>query len=307
MRTSADTSRATERPSPSPKVPTAPGFGRRLLTWSALLAMAVAAVVGSNVFSLRDRLLGSALPDQVVPAASRVVGDSRAEASPDRTALRSSPWWQTVIDLEGTGNTTSAGFTIDARATDWRVTWSCTAGHLRVQVPGDPLALVDADCPQGVGHSERRGLTRLEVTAGGPWRVEVAQRIDTPLVEPPLPAMTAPGTTVLATGSFYKVDKVGAGSLSLYGQADGGYSVRLDDFWVNPGSSLQLRLSTAEEPRSSQDYLNSESQLLSTLDVTAGSLNYTAPVGVDPDGFRSVVVWSPSDNSVYAAARLEAP
>ena len=43
------------------------------------------------------------------------------------------------------------------------------------------------------------------------------------------------------------------------------------------------------------------------MDVTAGSLNYVAPGGVDPPAFRSVVVWSPLDKLVYAAAPLEPP
>jgi hypothetical protein len=147
----------------------------------------------------------------------------------------------------------------------------------------------------------------LEVTASAPWRIEVAQRIDLPLVEPRLPATTGPGSSTVATGTFTKVDKVASGRVTIYSQADGGYSVRLDDFWVTPKSALQLRLSKAVSPRSTREYLQSDSQLLATLDVTAGSLSYPAPVGVEPADFRSVVIWSPTDNSVYAAARLEPP
>lgn len=277
---------------------------RLLLPWVALTALAAGAVVASNAFAVRDRLLGTALPDPVVPATSRST-DQPARAAVDRTTLRSAPWWQVVTTLEGTGPTTSEPFTIDRRAVDWRVTSSCAAGHLVVRSPHLPRPLLDAECPQAVGHSDRKGQTRLEVSADGPWSLEIAQRIDTPLVEPPLPAMTAPGATVVATGSFHKVDRVGAGRVTIYEQADGRLSVRLEDFWVTPKSSLQLRLSTAESPRTTKEYLAGESQLLATMDVTAGSLNYVPPGGVDPPGFRSVVVWSPSDDHVYAAAPLD--
>lgn len=289
-----------------PPAATASGrSGRPVSKWLAVVVLAVAAVVGSNTFSIRDRLLGSALPDPVAPATSRVTGDRAASGHPERTSLRSAQWWQTVTTMEGTGSAPSVPFSIDAQASEWRVTWSCAAGHLQVREPGRSQPLVDAPCPQGVGHANRTGATSLEVTADGPWRLEVAQRIDTPLVEPPLAAMTAPGTKVVGTGSLYKVDKVGAGRVTIYDQADGRSTVRLDDFWVTPSTSLQLRLSTAASPQTTRDYLSSESQLLSVLDVTAGSLNYTAPAGVDPPGFRSVVIWNPSENSVYAAARLE--
>jgi len=281
-------------------------MGRRVLTWLAVLALAAGAVVGSNAFSIRNRLLGSALPAPVSPVTSRVANRSMTSGLPERTALRSAPWWQTVADLEGTGSTTSVPFTIDSKAFDWRVTWSCAAGHLRVQATAEPQPLIDADCPSGVGHGDRRGPTRLQVTAEGPWRLEVAQRIDTPLVEPLLAAMKAPGTKALATGAFYKLDKVGAGKVTIYDQADGGYSVRLDDFWVSPTTALQLRLSTAGAPRTSAEYLKSRSQLLTEIDVTAGSLNFIVPAGVDPRRFGSVVVWCPATASAYAAASLRA-
>ncbi|MGH9156770.1 MAG: hypothetical protein ACRD1K_13255 [Acidimicrobiales bacterium] len=283
-----------------------PSTRGRTVGWVALVVLAASAVLASNVFSIRDSLLGSALPAAEVPATSRILDSSTRGPTPERTATRSAPWWQIVTELEGTGSTTSVPFTIDARAVDWRVTWSCEAGHLDVRASGHTRPLVDADCPEGVGHADRAGSTRLEVTAGGPWRLQVEQRIEIPLVEPLLATMTAPGTATLAVGSFYKVDKVGAGKVRIF-EAEDGFSVRLDDFWVTPKTSLQLRLSTAESPRTSQEYLSSRSQLLAVLDVTSGSLNYVAPVGVDPEGFRSVVIWSPSDNSAYAAARLEPP
>lgn len=276
---------------------------RRILTGLSLAVLAAGSIVGSNAFAIRDRMLGTALPDPVAPATSREAGQS---TSLERLALRSAPWWQIVTILEGTGTTMSKSFTVDHRAIDWRVTASCNNGQLVVTPSGEARPLVDAECPNGVGHSNRKGSTRLEVIADGAWTIEVAQRIDIPLVEPLLPAMTAAGAKTLATGYFYKVDRVGAGKVTIYEQADDGYSVRLEDFWVTPKSSLQLRLSTVERPRSTREYLSGESQILAVVDVTAGSMNYVPPVGVDPVKFRSVVIWSPLDNSVYAAATLEA-
>lgn len=254
----------------TPPVPARERPGRRVVTWLALMTLAAAAVVGSNAFSIRDRLLGSALPAPLEPVTSRVAGQPAANGQPERMSLRSAPWWQTVTIVEGAEGATSVPFSIDRQAVEWRVTWSCAAGRLLVREPERSRPLVDAGCPQGVGHANRTGSTRLEVTADGPWRLEVAQRIHTPLVEPPLPTMTASGTKVVGTGSFYKVDKVGAGRVTLYDQADGRYSVRLDDFWVTPNAALQLRLSTAALPKSTEEYLASQSQLLTLLDVTVG-------------------------------------
>lgn len=289
---------------PAPAAPRR--LGRQVLTALALLALAAGAVLGSNASSIRDRLLGSALPAAVAPATGRAAAAS-ASGPLEPTALRSIPWWQTLTTLEGTGSASSVPFTIGPRAIQWRVTGSCAGGHLLARASGLSRPLLDGDCPQAVGTAERRGTTTLDVTASGPWRIEVEQRIDVPLVEARLPATTGPGSSTVATGTFAKVDKVGSGRVSIYSQADGGLSVRLDDFWVTPKSSLQLRLSKAASPRTTREYLAADSQLLAALDVTAGSLNYPAPVGVEPADFRSVVIWSPSDNSVYAAAPLEPP
>lgn len=291
--------RADDAPGRSP--------ARLVASWLAILALVGGAVLGSNVFSVRDRLFASAVPDLVAPASSRVIGAAAGAAAPAGTSVRSAPWWQTVTTLEGAGRTTSPPFTIDRRAIQWRVTWSCSSGHLLVRSSGEPQPVVDAACSQGTGFGERRGTSNLEVTADGPWRLEIAQRIDIPLVEPQLPGMTAPGTTVVAQGTFYKVDRVGAGTLTIYSQADGRYAVRLDDFFVSPNTHLQLRLSTARHPRSSADHLAARSQLLAQLDVTAGSLNYIPPVGLDPTEFASVVIWCPPTNSAYAAADLKGP
>lgn len=280
-------------------------IGGQVFAWLGVAVLAAAAMIGSNVSSIRDRIVGSALPEPVVPVTSRVVSETPAGVTPERTALRSAPWWQTVTVLEGTGTTELAPFNIDARAIQWRVTGSCGSGRLSVRSPQQAQFVVDAACPQAIGYGDQTGATTLEVKADGPWRLEIAQRIDSPLSEPPLATMAAAGTTTVATGSFYKLDQSGTGKLTIYSQADGRYSVRLQDFWVSPKSSLQLRLSTARSPQTSEEYLSGRSQLLASMDVTAGSLNYVAPSGVEPGDFQSVVIWSPSTNSAYAAAILK--
>lgn len=121
-----------------------PGSTRRtVLSWLAVVMLAVAAVVGSNALSVRDRLLGTALPDPVAPTTSRVAGQPAAGGQPERTSLRSAPWWQTVTTIEGTG-ATSVPFSIAPRASEWRVTWSCAAGRLLVREPSRSQPLVDA-------------------------------------------------------------------------------------------------------------------------------------------------------------------
>lgn len=272
----------------------------------AVLVVTATAAVGGNLLGVRDRLFDPATADAVRPALARVAGASPvAGIDAAATHLRSQPWWQDVTTLEGTGTASTPAFAIMAAATQWRVTGTCRSGRIVVESPSLPRPVMDRQCAGEVtGFGSRSGQTSLQVTADGPWRLTVAQLIDLPLVEPRSPGMSAPGTKVLASGTFYNIDRSGTGRVTVYEQADGRSSLRLDDFYVNPNSDLQLRFSALDAPRSTEEYLSAKSEIIVAMDVTAGSLNYSVPSGGDPSLYRSVVVWSPSAKSAYVAASL---
>jgi hypothetical protein len=297
---------AAETTAAGPPPPPPKSAARQILTWVGLLAVVVTAVLGSNMFSLRDRLFGTATPNAARPAESRVVGDqTQPSVAAAPTSLRSSPWWQDVTTLDGSGSTTSAPFTIGSGALQWRVTATCTSGHLTVKSPKEAKPVIDGACPAGgVGYSIGTGSTTLAVTADGAWHLAVAQQVDVPLVEPPLAAMTSAGASAAATGAFYNIDKTGTGKVTVYHQADGKYSLRLDDFFVSPNTELELRFSSVDAPHSSTEFANGQSEVVATMDVTAGSLNFQVPPTIDPTKYRSVVVWCVAVKSAYAAATL---
>ena len=276
--------------------------------WVAVLVVTVTGIVGSNAFGLRDHLFAPATSEATTPALGRMAGTApagRSAAAP--TSLRSQPWWQDVTTLEGTGDPMAPEFTIAKGVAQWRLQGTCQSGRIVVRAASQPRAVVDTACSGDViGFGRGSGPVSLRVTAGGAWKLTVAQLIDTPLVEPRLPAMTGRGAKAIATGSFYNVDKSGIGRVTVYEQADGRFSVRLDDFYVSPHADLQLRFSTLAAPRTSKEYLNAKSEFMVVLDVTAGSLNYTVPAGGDPTLYKSLVVWSSPVQSVYAAASLGA-
>ncbi len=271
-----------------------------------ILALLASAVVGSDLFGLRGRVFGSARPDPRPPAVSR-----RADAptentlEPKKTVLRSQPWWQTVTTLTGEGPMTAPAFDISGDAVQWRVKWTCQSGHLKVVSPGRSRPVVDVSCPgAGTGYGTATGSVALEITADSPWELLVDQQVDVPLNEPPLPAMTAPGAVVVSTGTFYRIDQTGTGTVTLYRLPDGTYALRLDDFFVTANSELEVKLSALEEPTTSDQFLHAPSALVSPLEVTVGSLNFILPAEVDPKDYKSVVIWCRLINSAYSGATL---
>ncbi|MDQ4070128.1 MAG: DM13 domain-containing protein [Actinomycetota bacterium] len=286
---------------------------QRLLSLFGLLAVVASALVGGNALRLRERIWGSESPEARPVAGSRTV-ESPAPASEaptsvaparDQTVLRSQPWWQELTTLEGNGSTTTAPFNVVQDALQWRAKWRCETGRLVVRVPNQARPVVDAACPgEGTGYGVRKGAVSLQVTGDGPWRMVVDQQVDIPLEEPPLPVMSAPGTRPVFTGSLYRMDQVGTGTVTFYRLADGSHVLRLDKFFVTANIDLELRLSPLEAPRTTEQFMNAPSVWVAPLDITTGSLNFTVPPDVDPAAYRSLVVWCPIIDSAYAAATL---
>lgn len=279
---------------------------RPVLVWMALVALVASAVVGSNVGGVRDALFGTVTARPAPPAASRVAGEASTGQPAVLTALRSQPWWQEVATPAGTGLGAAGPVTISEEAIQWRIEATCDGSFLRVRVAGDDEAVVDGPCGDGlVGYATETGEAAVEVETDGDWQLQIDQQIDNPLSEPPTAAMSDPGSSVVASGEFYDIDNTGIGTVDLYRLADGGYALRLEDFFVTPNVDLEIRLSTLDAPQTSEEFQESPNELVRLMDVTAGSLNYAIPAGIDPTQFGSVVIWCVPIDSAYAAATLE--
>jgi len=272
-----------------------------------VVTLLASALVGGDVFGLRSRLFGSVRPEPRVPAVSRLADAPSATSVPaQKTVLRSQPWWQSVTALSGGGPMTAPAFRIAEGAVQWRARWTCEAGHFTATAPDRARPVVDATCPgSGTGYGTTTGTVSLSVQAEGPWQLRVEQQVDVPLDEAPLAAMTAPGAARLATGSFYRIDQTGTGTVTLYRLPDNTYALRLEDFFVTANAELEVKLSSVDEPRTSDAFLKAPSALVAPLEVTTGSLNFALPTDVDPNQFKSVVIWCRLINSAYSGATLK--
>lgn len=279
---------------------------RRALSIVGLAAVAVAVVFGGDVFGVRESVLGSATPAPRPVAVSPFATVDPHAGHRVESVLSSQPWWQGVRDLKGATTTSAtAAFTIGGSVSQWRVKWTCSSGPLVVGLSGQTRPLVDAGCPgSGTAYVTRTGEMSLRVHAAGPWSIRVAQEVDVPLVEPPLPAMSAAGSAVIASGKFYGIDQKSIGRVVAYRLASGRYALRLSDFYVSPNVDLQIRFDPLRTPRSTHQYLATKSVLVAPLNVTAGSLNFVVPRGLNPTAYGSVVIWCPLIVSAYAAAPL---
>ena len=268
---------------------------RRAHLLVVLLLVAVAAGCGSDS--------GTSTSD------TTTAPDPSSTTSSTEPVERSAPRWETVTTLSGNGATTTEPFDILDEAIQWRVRWSCQTGSLRVAtIPpprrGEPM--VENTCPEdGEGFSIVTGTVRLEIRAGGPWELKVDQQIDIPLREPPLEAMAS--APVLAQGDFYNVEMEGKGTVRLYRLPDDRLALRFEDFQVSNNTDLFLWVSTAPEPRTSAEAVESDHIVIGNLRSTIGTQNYVLPADMTPERARSIVIWCQPVSVAYTAAALRPP
>jgi hypothetical protein len=256
-----------------------------------------------------ERKLSAPVPTR---AAAGLPTATPTTTTPAGSPRKSQPYWVPVTGFNGTGNTTTTAFTIDQAALQWRATWRCEKPPMTVvgvRPSGEELSrkVVDTKtCPDdGTSFSTERGPFTLRVTAGGPWKVDVEQQLESPLVEPPPPGIES--AKPLGTARFYNVDRDGEGTARILQLPDGSRLIRLEDFYVSINSELELRLSELPVPKSTPDIAKAPFAEVAMLKATVGSMNYTIPPDVDLAKYRSVVIWCEVTRNAYAAASITPP
>ena len=176
-------------------------------------------VVGADLFSSREALFGSATGSARAAATSRDGAfTSISSKAPAKSVLRSQPWWQEVVSIDSSSGSGTPAFSIDENAIQWRVRWTCDSGRFVVRSAAKPEPLIDAPCS---GTSSRTLTSKpgpnLRIEAGNDFTARVEQQVDVPLVEPPLPAMSARRhADGRRRARFYRMDQVGRGRMTVY-------------------------------------------------------------------------------------------
>ena len=222
-----------------------------------------------------------------------------------RASKRAAPRWEPVAQLAGPGEKKKS-FTIQKRAIQWRVRFSCARGRITFTLSPKPEggpARVRKRCrKKGEESFIATGKIQLTVDAATRWEADVEQQVDTPLNEPPLPAMK--GADVAASGRFYSVERKSRGIAKLYRLAGGRLALRFEDFKTSSNSDLFVWLSEGERPRTTKEVLRAPHREIELLKSTLGNQNYLLPRGVDESTARSIVIWCEPVLIAYGAASL---
>lgn len=232
-------------------------------------------------------------------------------AIPKRTTTaptnEASPRFEQVAALQGSGSA-SKTVQISGGALRWRTRAHCASGQLTVTVSPAPRSGPARAAMPCSGRKDAiwpgTGTQQLAVQATGAWRLEVEQEVTTPLHEPPLAGMRAPGAQVIGRGSFYGIERKGQGRAALYRLGDGRLALRMTGFATDPNTDLFVWLSQAARPKTTEQAFKAKHTVLSGLKSTLGDENYVLPRGLDASAIRAVVVWCNPVQIAYAAASL---
>lgn len=231
-----------------------------------------------------------------------------SQGSIPRNERHSQPRWQQVASFTGAGPAEKS-FAIADGAIQWKADWKCSSGKLRlsaVRRSEESKVLVDSSCPDaGAEISTGDGPGRLQVIASAPWRVVVAQQIDTALEEPPLVGMTR--ASLLARGRVRPIQKKGEGTVSLYRVRGGRLALRLEDLYTSPSTGLELWVSEAKNPDSTLDARDAPYVNVGAPRSTFGSYNQMLPPQIRADQVDSIVIWCPAVQIAFSAASLKSP
>lgn len=277
----------------------------------ALVALALTgAACGGASSSSSSNTVATRPSGTVSTVANNPAGFDVPPTTTAATARKSQPYWVPLGSFDGTGNTTTKAFTVDAGALQWRISWHCETAPftvVSVNAAGQESKRKLADgltCPtDGQGFATDKGAQTLKVTTPGKWTITVDQQVDVPLVEP-APASLG-SAKVLGTATIYNVDKEGEGTAKIYDVGGGDRVLRLDNFFVNVNSDLEIRLSELAAPRSTPEVEKASFTVVAPLKATIGSMNYDIPKDVDLSKYKSIVIWCEITRNAYAAASIK--
>ncbi len=113
--------------------------------------------------------------------------------------------------------------------------------------------------------------------------------------------------TTLKTGSFRDADRFhkGEGQATVHVLQDGARVLRLEDFRVTNGPSLQVILATTADPSSSSEVLQGTYVDLGTLKGNVGNQNYPIPDDANLDAINSIVIYCKPFKVIFSVATLQ--
>ena len=117
----------------------------------------------------------------------------------------------------------------------------------------------------------------------------------------PSPAAAAP----VASGTFHKVDGRADGTVALFHNADGTFTITFEDFAIASAANTHVILVTAKDVTKDSDVDKAALVDLGALKGTSGMQDFAVPASADAMTYHTLVLWDTEMAHAIAAAPLQ--
>ena len=131
---------------------------------------------------------------------------------------------------------------------------------------------------------------------------ESAMPAESAMAEPSAMASTA---APVSTGTFHGVDGSAQGTVALFHNADGTFTITFEDFSIDSASHTDAVLVTNKDVTKDGDVDKSAIVDLGPLKGTSGMQDFAVPASADAMTYHTVVLWDTEMAHAVAAAPLQ--
>ena len=117
----------------------------------------------------------------------------------------------------------------------------------------------------------------------------------------PSPSVAAP----VAMGTFHAVDGTAKGTIALFHNADGTFTITLEDFTIDSVAHTDVILVTNKDVTKDGDVDKTKIVDLGPLKGTSGMQDFAVPASADAMTYHTVVLWDTAMAHAIAAAPLQ--
>ncbi|MEO8229037.1 MAG: DM13 domain-containing protein [Chloroflexota bacterium] len=117
----------------------------------------------------------------------------------------------------------------------------------------------------------------------------------------PSPAAAAP----VSSGTFHKVDGSAQGTVALFHNADGTFTITFEDFAIDSAANTHVILVTNKDVTKDGDVDKTAIVDLGALKGTSGMQDFPVPAAADAMTYHTVVLWDTEMAHAIAAAPLQ--
>jgi hypothetical protein len=172
---------------------------------------------------------------------------------------------------------------------------ACTGGGTATASPAESAMMEESPSP---------GASAMMEESPSPGASAMMEESPSPEASGMMEHSPSPAAPV-ASGTFHKVDGSAQGTVALFHNPDGSFTVTFEDFSIDSAANTHVVLVTAKDVQKDGDVDKATLVDLGPLKGTSGMQDFAVPASADAMTYHTVVLWDTEMAHAIAAAPLQ--